>query len=192
MVGLLMVAAASSSDAGLSKSSSPKSELAQSTRTTNDESHSALRTTNRDIPGAFPTEGDRRDICEDVDPSNIPLPPSLPEEQHLATPESSPTTPGHRKRKRDATDLPSQKPLFGRQDAAQTQARSRIGGKSLWRLFNKRYSKAFDELDKENNWAPETAQSGSQKNRRENLVASVIAHRNACNHSPMRGKCDLL
>lgn len=186
MAGLLTAAAASSSDTGPSKNSSPKSELAQSTRTTNDESHSALPTTGRDIPGAFPTDGDRQDTREDVDPSDTPLPPSLPEEQHLPTPESSPTTPGHRKRKRDATDLPSQKPLFGRQDSEQAQARSRVGAKSLWRLFNKRHSKAFDELNKENDWASETAQSGSQRNRRENesKVSSVLRDLSRKRHRP--------
>lgn len=173
---LLTSVTASSNDAGLSKSASPRSELARSTRSENNGSTLEPPTAGRDIPGAFPTDSEKHDIHDDVDPSKVPLPASIPDDQQLPDTDPKPTTPIQRKRKRDTTELPSQKPLLGGRSGEQSQARSRIGGKSLWRLFSDRSSKVHDELNKENGWSEGGGRPSSRRSRGENesKVTSVL------------------
>lgn len=150
----------------------------------------SLKASAKDVPGAFPGDNDNNDIFTDQDPASIDLPESLPDEESHAT-YASPAhldAPGHRKRKRAATDLPSQVPQPSRDLAAPTaRARPRSTRERLLGFLTGKHHKAHDDSDKENKSWRSVRRTGPQHfedEERESKVLSVLRERNQKRRPP--------
>ncbi|KAK0390066.1 hypothetical protein NLU13_3639 [Sarocladium strictum] len=175
------------------KPSSSHSDLRLSLRTNGVEAHSDAvpASTARDIPGAFPGEREQHDSQPNLNPADIPLPESLRDDDGLTTPitQLSPLhTPGQRKRKRAATDLPSKEPRAPKEIKGQiARERPRSTTEKFLHFLKGKSRKAHDDSDKENDGTKSMRSlvSASFSDReQESRVSSVLRERNQRRRPP--------